>query len=270
MLKSIKYQYIILLFCSFCFYFILDKVFFATIYKYIDAIFKVEMFSFFLTYIVVGLPVFLFVFITNHKTVFKPLGLQGNFIKGLCVALGFSLPMLLGFGILNDFQVHITLKDFIISCLFAAFFEELYYRGFFFGQLFRKSGLGFFPSLFIGAILFASLHAYQSDLPLDLLGIFLTTFLGAGLFAWLYVEWSYNLWVPIALHFFMNLSWSMYAVSDNAFGGWIANLIRALTIILAITSTIIYKRKMNIPFGVVRKTLWINYKNYDPFTSSRR
>lgn len=260
MLKSIKYHYIILLFCSFCFYFILDKVFFSCIYKYIHAIFNLEMVSILLTYIMIGIPVFLFVFITNNKTVFTPLGLRGNFIKGLWVSLIFSLPMIIGFGLVNDFQIRLTLKDFIISCLFAAFFEELYYRGFFFGQLFKNSRLGFFPSLIIGAMLFASLHSYQSEHLFDLVGIFVTTFLGAGLFAWLYVEWSFNLWVPVGLHFFMNLSWNMYGVSDNAFGGWTANLIRALTIILAITSTIIYKRKMNIPFGVKSKTLWINYK----------
>ena len=85
----------------------------------------------------------------------------------------------------------------------------------------------------------------------------MTTFMGAGLFAWLYVEWNYNLWLPVALHFFMNLSWEIFAVSDNALGGLEANLIRGLTVLLAITGTLFYKKKQNIPLAVNRDTLWM-------------
>jgi hypothetical protein len=98
---------------------------------------------------------------------------------------------------------------------------------------------------------------YQSNDLLTLTGIFTTTFLGAGLFAWLYAEWNYNLWLPIGLHFFMNVSWELFSISDNAFGDLNANLIRALTIVLAITVTLIYKKKRKIPLEINRNTLFM-------------
>ncbi len=160
-------------------------------------------------------------------------------------------------GSLGNFQIDIEAKHFWFGCVFAAFFEEFYYRGFFFGQIFKKTRLGFFPSLILGALIFASLHLYQSEDMATLFGIFITTFLGAGLFAWLYVEWEYNLWLPISLHFFMNLSWGMFSVSENAFGDFGANLIRGLTILFAILGTILYKKWQNIPLAIVKGNLII-------------
>jgi membrane protease YdiL (CAAX protease family) len=109
----------------------------------------------------------------------------------------------------------------------------------------------------LSALIFASLHLYQSNDPVTMLGIFITTFMGAGLFAWLYSEWDFNLWVPIALHFFMNLSWEMFSVADNALGDLNAGLIRGLTILLAIAGTVIYKKKHGIPLTVNKLTLWV-------------
>jgi membrane protease YdiL (CAAX protease family) len=165
--------------------------------------------------------------------------------------------MFIGYGVMSGFSINISAKSFWFGCVFAAIFEELYYRGIFFGQLFKNTRLGFFPSLILSALIFASLHLYQSNDPVTMLGIFITTFMGAGLFAWLYSEWDFNLWVPIALHFFMNLSWEMFSVADNALGDLNAGLIRGLTILLAIAGTVIYKKKHGIPLTVNKLTLWV-------------
>ncbi len=256
MKKELKY--ILILCFVFSLYFIANKALFSTIYYAIQDIVKIFQLSFPLTYLTVGLPVLIFVYLTNNKKVLEPLGLKSNIIKGIFYSFIFSLPMFLGYGISGNFEISLSQKTFWIGCVFAAFFEEFYYRGFFFGLLFKNTKLGFFLSLFLSAVVFASLHLYQSNEAATLIGIFITTFLGAGLFAWLYVEWNFNLWISIGLHFFMNLSWSMFTVSENAFGGWYANLIRIITIIFAIAGTIYYKKKQGIPLALNRNTLFLN------------
>jgi len=249
--------YIFLLCFSFALFYFIKELWFAPLFYAINGVVNFYPFSFFTAYLFVGLPLLGFVLLTNKYKLLKPLGLWQNPIKGIAIALLFSIPMFVGYGFLSNFNITIDAKTFWLGCVFAAFFEELFYRGFFFGQLFRKTQLGFFPSILLSALIFASLHLYQSNDPATMLGIFITTFLGAGLFAWLYVEWDYNLWLPVGLHFFMNLSWELFSVADNALGGWSANLIRGLTIILAVGGTLLYKKFLKIPLSVNRETLLI-------------
>ncbi len=249
-------KYIIGLLIAFAAFYVLKEFFFAKGFHFLQGFLNLYPLSFFLIYALVGIPAFAFVFFSNQNSLFKPLGLKGNILKAALIAFVFSIPMFIGYGLPSGFQVDIDGKGFWYGCVFAAFFEELYYRGFFFGQLYIKTNLVFFPALIVPALIFASLHLYQSQDPATLVGIFITTFMGAGLFAWLYCEWNYNLWVPIFLHFFMNLSWGLFeTVSDNALGDVNANVYRGLTIALAIIGTVIYKRKMGIDLAVNRNTL---------------
>jgi len=247
--------YILLLCFSFALFYFIKELWFATFFYTINGIVNFYPVSYFTAYLFVGLPPIVFVLLTNKYNLLKPLGLWQNPLKGILIAFLFSIPMFVGYGILGSFEITIDTKTFWLGCVFAAFFEEFYYRGFFFGLLFRKTQLGFFPALILSAVIFASLHLYQSDNPTTMLGIFTATFFGAGLFAWLYVEWDYNLWLPIGLHFFMNLSWELFTVNDNALGDWSANLIRGLTILFAIGGTLLYKKHYNIPLAVNRETL---------------
>ncbi len=80
--------------------------------------------------------------------------------------------MLIGYAIVFDFNRNITTDEILVSAVAAGFFEELFFRGFLFGQLYRFSKLGFFPSVVIGALLFASMHLYQSNDAITLAGIF--------------------------------------------------------------------------------------------------
>ncbi len=252
-------NYILAVCLIFGMYFVVNRTLFSTIYHSLNNTTSLSTISFFVTYIAIGIPVIIFVYFTNNKTLLEPFGLERRVFYGLAFAFIFTVPMFLGYGYLSDFSIQIDSRTFWFGCVFAAFFEEFYYRGFFFGQLFRKTKLGFFLSLIISAIIFASLHMYQSTDVGTLVGIFITTFMGAGLFAWLYVEWDYNLWVSIGLHFFMNLSWEMFSIADNAFGGWEANLIRMATILLAVVGTIYYKIKLNKPLAINRETLFPKY-----------
>ena len=245
---------IITLICFLVYCFALE--YFDKVMQFIDKAFNYRLLSFFITYIIIGIPIFLGTFLINKKfNVFNSLGLSKNILQGVILAIIFTLPMFIGGLIFYKFNTEITLPRLIASTILAGLFEELYFRGFLFGQIFRNTKLGFIPSITIGAIVFAVAHLYQSQDFSIMIGIFLTTFLGAIFFAWLYVEWDYNLWVPIFLHTFMNLSWDLFNVSDNALGNITSNIFRCLTIAVAIILTILYKKKHGQKLTVTRNTL---------------
>jgi len=216
--------------------------------------------SYLFAYLIVSLPIVLGASVINEfKRCQTTLGLNRSFLKGFLFPLICTLPMFIGYGLCFSFNDGLTWDQLLMAGVAAAFFEEFIFRGFLFGQLFRFTKLGFIPAVLLGACLFASMHLYQSREPGVLIGIFATTFLGAVLFAWLFAEWNYNLWISIFLHFFMNLSWMLFDVSDNAFGGIYANVFRILTIILTIAITLFYKRKKGIPLVITRETLWMKH-----------
>ena len=233
------------------------KEYFGDLMKSADMVFHSRAVSYFIVYLVIGTPLFLAtLLIRKEGTVISALGVGKGALTGLVAALIFSIPMFIGGMIFYTLTSGISVERLLMATVFAGSFEELYYRGFLFGMLFRFTNLGFIPSVLLSAVLFASGHVYQSPDFTTATGIFLTTFIGAFFFAWLYAEWQLNLWVPIFLHTFMNLAWEIFSVSDNALGGLTSNLFRAMTIALAIILTLIYQRKKEIPLSVSRSTLW--------------
>ncbi len=179
------------------------------------------------------------------KEIVGSLGLNGSCIKGIGTTLVMTFPMFVGFSIIGNFNSEITVKVIIYKCVLAALFEEIVFRGFMFGQLFRYGKVGFFWAAFSPALLFGLWHIYQGHDLISSIMAFGVTFLGALYFSWIYVEWDYNLWMPIGLHFFMNLSWQLFIVDGNevAAGGLISNVFRLSSIAVAIILTIVYKRK---------------------------
>ncbi len=254
--KSLKIFAVVVI--TFALYFILDDLLFHVLRNRINDIVNQLGLSHILAYTLSGLPLLAGLFYLHKPNVIiSSVGLNRSFTQGVLFALMCTLPMFIGFALLFNFNAELTLNTFLISAFSAALFEELFYRGFLYGQLYRYTKLGFLPSVIIGAVLFASLHLYQSDDFLRLVGIFLTTFLGAGLFSWVYSEWNHNIWIPIFIHFFMNFSWMLFAAGDDALGGLYANIFRVMTIVLVISATVIYKRRKGIPLEINRKTLWI-------------
>lgn len=249
---------ILITFISFGVYYFLDELYFRELRKWLNEIINQSGAAHIITYLISGIPIYLgVILIHSTREFFSGLGLNKSFAKGICFPLIFTLPMFIGYAVVFNFNTEITLNDVLIKVIAAGFFEELFFRGFLFGQVYRYTKFGFIPSVLLGSLLFGFVHLYQSQDLLTLIGIFITTFLGAILFAWLYAEWNFNLWVAIFLHLFMNLSWLMYSVSDDALGNIYANIFRALTIILAISITVQYKRKNNIKLEVNRQTIWI-------------
>ena len=242
---------------SFAVYFIIDKMYFRSIRASLDqAIHQIGV-SHSIAYLIVGVPIVLgALYLHGHKGLLGSLGLHGHFVQAMIFGLICTLPMFVGYSLLYGYNKDFSLNDFLISVVAAAFFEELYFRGFLFGQLFRYTSLGYLPAVFLGAVLFGVIHLYQGKELEELMGIFMITFLGGILYAWVYVEWDYNLWVPIALHAFMNLSWGIFSAGENALGGGYANLFRVITIALIIILTIVYKRRTDQHLHIDRRTLW--------------
>ncbi len=237
-------------------YYILDTIYFNDLRKLINVRLNQIGLSHIITYALLGIPLVLgTLVITKFSSFFSAIGLKAAFFKPLLFALICTAPMFIGYALVFDFNVEVSLNHLLIGVLAAAFFEELYFRGFLFGMLYRFTRFGFIPSVFFGALLFASAHLYQSSDLGTMFGIFVTTLLGAVLFAWVYAEWKFSIWVPVFLHLFMNLSWMLFSAGDNAFGGIYANVFRIITITLIITGTLYYKKKQGLKLEVNMQTL---------------
>lgn len=184
------------------------------------------------------------------------LGLRpGGIGRGLLFAAVAVLPMFAGAAITGKINSGLTAEKIVTSVVIAGFFEELFFRGFLFGLLFRYCRWGFIPALLINGIPFGLLHLYQEHDLLSSLAVFGATAAGALLFSWLYAEWRYNLWVPVFMHMLMNLSWTLFIVSPDAAGGWSANLFRFATVVLAVAATIWYKARHHIPYEITWRTM---------------
>lgn len=185
------------------------------------------------------IPVFLATaLLFSPSNVLAALGLNRNLGKALVFAAITVSPMLISSALAGKIPSELSAFRLVQASLLAGFMEELLFRGFLFGLLFRFCGWGFIPASLAGAVMFGFGHIYQgSSLP-ETAGVFLITAMGAVWFAWLFIEWENNLWVPIFLHILMNLSWTLFDMSGNALGGLFANLFRIFTITLTIILTL--------------------------------
>ena len=214
--------------------------------------------SYFLTYVLIGVPIFIGTYVVDKKkNIFASLGLNRNILKGLFWSVVFTLPMFVGGLILYKLRTEGSIPNMIAGTVFAGFFEELYFRAFLFGLIFKHTKIGFIPAIILGAFVFATGHLYQSVDVNTQIQVFIITFLGAGFFAWLYVEWEYNLWIPILLHTLMNASWMIFDMSEHAAGNLYANILRGLTICFAIVGTLIYRHKTGKKIAVNKHTVWM-------------
>jgi len=187
-----------------------------------------------------------FLFCLHKKSdILNSLGLNGNVLKGLGFAALCCAPMLIGMPIIGSFNSNLTFDWFLRMVVIAAVFEEIVYRGFMFGQLFRYGKIGFIWAILLPAIFFGIGHLYQGDTLVESLMAFGVTALGALYFSWVYVECNYNLWVSIGLHMFMNFSWIVFPVEGNetSVGVLVPNILRVASIALTVILIIIYKKK---------------------------
>ncbi len=209
---------------------------------------------------VVPTLVVLFIFYKPNQ-VLTELGLKNGFSTGLKNAFLFTIPMLMGYYFMGDYNDEQPFFEHVLRALKDGFREEVYFRAFLFGQLFRQVKLGFIPAVSLNGIIFGLLHIYQAHSISESIGIFAITFAGAIWFAWLFMEWKENLWIAIFLHFFMNFYWNLFSTEQSALGGLLLNLPRALTIGISIYLTIKMIRK-NGNSKINKTNLWFQKNNH--------
>ena len=257
---------LLVLFFFFGIYFGLDQLFFTTVQSQIASLFQQRALAHMLTYVLSLVPLLMGALLLhpkNKETLMSKFGLNGSLVLGGAVAGLATLPMFIGYAFRFSLIKHPDFNSLMINTVSAGLFEELIFRAYFFGLVYRYTRLGFIPAILATSSVFALLHLYQSQDPMELVLIFATTFLGSVLFAWLYIEWKFNLWVPIALHILMNLAWMLFDVDDNAAGNWYANIFRFLTIAVVIILTVIRAKNRHSGLQVNKKTLWRKLENYD-------
>ena len=175
---------------------------------------------------------------TGIQRAIKELGLRAPIGRAAIFAFIAALPMLIAFALSCRLNPNMSVLTVGVGCFLAPFPEEVLFRGYVFGQLYRRARWGFCLSALVPSVLFALGHAYQATGVLQLTRIFAVTGLGSILGCWLFVRWDYNLWVVFGLHSLMNLWWELFGIDDSALGGWIANGARLLTVTIAILLTI--------------------------------
>lgn len=193
-----------------------------------------------ITFTVIGISMS---FIYPVRKIWSELGLGMNgFLKGWAIGTALCIPMFITNAIAGEFVF--SWEKLFFLALWPGFFEEVAYRGFPFGPLYRKCKWNFFLAILVPTIIFASSHLYQAHDFMSALTTLTVTGLGSILFAWLYIEWEYNLWVPIALHAMMDAAWSLFPVGEEnygASGNTITNVGRVVTLLLAIGITLWHK-----------------------------
>ena len=142
--------------------------------------------------------------VIRPKELFSFLGLSSNVLKGFGVALLCVLPLYLLFPVFGNLNTDVTFSVIYDRAILTGFKEELVFRAFMFGLLFRYAKTGFFWAVILPALYFGSVHLYQGHDLLSALAAFGVTFIGALYFSWMYVEWNFNIWIPAGLHLLMN------------------------------------------------------------------
>ena len=154
--------------------------------------------------------------VIKPKELFSFLGLSGNILKGFGLALLCVLPLYIIFPFFGDINKELTFHVLYDNCILTGFKEELVFRAFMFGLLFRYVKTGFFWSVILPALYFGSVH-----------------------------EWNFNIWIPAGLHILMNGAWFIFTMegTEVAAGGLISNIARVISIVLAIALTVYYQKK---------------------------
>jgi len=181
-----------------------------------------------------------------HRTVpwraFAEFGLNKSARNGLLVGLIVTLPMSAPCLIYGKLAAEFSPVDLLFYAGVWPMAEEIVFRGYTFRQLHRRADWNLWLAAVTTGAVFGLLHlgnASVKGMPLsDQLGVLAVTGLGGILFAWIFARWNDNLWVPFAIHGFMNLWWNVFDIADNPLGGQGANIMRAGTVVLVIGLTL--------------------------------
>ena len=200
------------------------------------------------------LPILVAAIITGPRRAAAALGLDGSVWTAVKIGLISTAVLPITYAFIAPLSSENILHDIILSAIFPGIGEEILFRGMMFGLLFRFAGWGFIPAALLVATLFGIGHFYQGSSTLEFLGIFGITAIAAVWWSWVYIEWDNNIWVPAALHVFMNGYFQIFAVSEGTLGSWSFFFIRAVVVLISIGLTIRHAKARG-HFRITRKDL---------------
>ncbi len=172
----------------------------------------------------------------------RELGWRRPALVALGVMAAAVAPMWIVFALTMPPNPEFRPPEVLYLALLSPLAEETVFRGFAFGQLWRRAGWGLWPALVVCALAFGYGHADDAGSLAEGAGLLLLTGFGAGVFSWLYARWG-TLAAPVALHVLMNLAWSVWSVGDSALAGWMPFALQIGTAVLAILLTLWASRR---------------------------
>lgn len=134
----------------------------------------------------------------------EELGFNKKLVKGIGYGLLFSIPALAFFYFLGGGIRPIT-RPAISRTLSEGFTQQLFFSAFVVGQLVRYGQWRFSIAAFLSATLAGIYATNWNNLNVAEFDTFLVPFLTSLLFSWLFVKWSFNLWLAGTMQFLWNL-----------------------------------------------------------------
>ncbi|MCQ9640372.1 CPBP family glutamic-type intramembrane protease [Chryseobacterium sp. WG14] len=181
MSKNIGFFSIFIL--GFITYYFFDLFYFKNIQQFFKEIFHSKAIAHVMAYTITLIPlVITSKILSPTKSISSLFSLDKSIIKGFTLAFLGTSPMLIGYGIHFKISTAINIESLFINTISSAFFEEIIFRAFLIGTLYRFTRLGFLSSILLGSLLFAQVHLYQSQNSMELIEIFAITFLGSAFF----------------------------------------------------------------------------------------
>jgi len=168
------------------------------------------------------------------KSALSDLGILTNPLRPFLFAFIATSPALIGFALTAHVDHLITPRAFFVLCIWSPFAEEVLFRAFAFGQLYRRAGWNFWVATLVPTIFFAAAHAFQPSDAGELAGILAITALGSVLFSYFFVRLGWTIWAPFALHALLNTWWTVFTTNQTALGGLSDNIFRFGSIGLAL------------------------------------
>ncbi|MEQ1865841.1 MAG: CPBP family intramembrane glutamic endopeptidase [Micropepsaceae bacterium] len=165
-------------------------------------------------------------------------GLNAPLPPALLFALAVFVPAIAVCAYLAPYAKDIDAAGFAWKVVGGPFCEELAFRGIALGALIQFCGWRFLPAALLPALIFGLAHASQGNDAMEAAGIVAITAAGGLFFGWLFVKWSFSIWVPFLFHAGMNGIWLVFDLGENAVGGWFGNIVRIAVVAAAIAITV--------------------------------
>jgi hypothetical protein len=191
------------------------------------------------------------VLIDRKASVFDEIGLGRSPVRGIAVGLAMAAPLTVTLWLTREAGPIAKPIHLLRLALAGALADEIFLRGFALRLLMRRARWGAPAAIVATAVaaMAARVAATAGTLtPLDLAQAAALGGATAAWFGWLFVAWKDDLWVPLALHFGLNLAWTAFegaVVTDS--GSVLSHVGRLASFALSIAITLAARRLVHPP-----------------------